>query len=338
MKKILVTGSAGFIGYHLVRELLHQNYNVIGIDNINTYYDLKHKKLRQKDLNLFIKKNNYSNKYKFKKIDLENKKKLENLFEQEKIDIVINLAAQAGVRYSLDNPHSYIDSNISGFLNILECCRNYNIEHFIFASSSSVYGMSTKQPFSCHDKTDHPVSLYAASKKSNEVMAHSYSHLFNIPTTGLRFFTVYGTHGRPDMAYFKFTELIKQGKPIEVFNNGNMKRDFTYVDDIVTGISMICSKPPKTMNNQETKSKAKFKIYNIGNNNPITLNRFISAIEKSIGIKAKRKNMPMQPGDVPITYADISDLNKDFGFSPITPIEEGIQKFVDWYISEDISI
>ncbi len=338
MKKILVTGSAGFIGFHLIQELINQNYNVVGIDNINSYYDLKHKKLRQKDLNLFLKKDNYSEKYKFQKIDLENKKKLEDLFESEKIDIVINLAAQAGVRHSLDNPYSYIDSNISGFINILECCRNYNIEHLIFASSSSVYGMNTKQPFSCRDKTDYPVSLYAATKKSNEVMAHSYSHLFNIPITGLRFFTVYGTHGRPDMAYFKFTESIKNGKFIEVYNNGNMKRDFTYVDDIVKGISMICSKSPKKMNNQETKSQAQFKIYNIGNNNPVSLNRFIAAIEKSIGKKAKRKNMPMQPGDVPITYADITDLNKEFGFSPSTNIEEGIQKFVDWYISEDISI
>ena len=270
MKTILVTGSLGFIGFHLVKRLLSSNYNVIGIDNLNNYYDIKHKKLRQKDINNFVKANQYSNRYTFYKLDISNNDKLNRLFDTQKIDIVINLAAQAGVRYSLENPSSYIESNLFGFANILECCRNFKIEHLIFASSSSVYGMNAKQPFSTSDNTDFPISLYAASKKSNELMAHSYSHLFDIPMTGLRFFTVYGSHGRPDMAYFKFTESILKGIPIDLYNNGKMKRDFTYIDDIVKGISFILLKKPKKHSKKVTKSNAAFKIYNIGNNNPIT--------------------------------------------------------------------
>lgn len=338
MKKILVTGSAGFIGFHLVKKLLDEGFIVHGIDNMNNYYDLKHKKLRQNDLNLFSKKYGYEKKYKFHKIDLTDRLKLNSLFHTECFDIVINLAAQAGVRYSIEEPFAYSESNLTGFVNILECCRESDIKHLIFASSSSVYGMNTKHPFGTNDCTDYPVSLYAATKKCNELMAHSYSHLFNLPVTGLRFFTVYGTHGRPDMAYFKFTESIIKGLPIDVYNRGQMKRDFTYVDDVVNGIILICSKAPKAMNNKLTKSKAPYKIYNIGNNNPVTLKRFISAIEDAVGKKANKINLPMQAGDVPITYADVSDLQRDFNYSPTTSIESGIKNFVDWYKSENISI
>ena len=338
MKTVLVTGSAGFIGFHLIKELLRNGFNIIGVDNLNNYYKLKHKKLRLSDLSKFIKENNYDERYTFYKVDISSKKDLYNVFKSHSIDIVINLAAQAGVRYSIKNPYSYVDSNLAGFVNILEACRNFSIEHLIFASSSSVYGMNKKQPFSTDDSTDYPISLYAASKKSNELMAHSYSHLFNIPMTGLRFFTVYGTHGRPDMAYFKFTESIIKGKPIEIYNYGKMKRDFTYIKDIVSGICLIIDKKPKRIKSKITYSDAAFKIYNIGNNKPITLKRFIYAIENSSGKKAIKKNLPMQPGDVPVTFADINDIQEDFGFEPKTSIEEGIEIFVKWYQENKISI
>ena len=338
MKTVLVTGSAGFIGFHLIKELLRNGFNIVGVDNLNNYYKLKHKKLRLSDLSKFIKENNYDERYTFYKVDISSKKDLYNVFKSHSIDIVINLAAQAGVRYSIENPYSYVDSNLAGFVNILEACRNFSIEHLIFASSSSVYGMNKKQPFSTDDSTDYPISLYAASKKSNELMAHSYSHLFNIPMTGLRFFTVYGTHGRPDMAYFKFTESIIKGKPIEIYNYGKMKRDFTYIKDIVSGICLIIDKKPKRIKSKITNSDAAFKIYNIGNNKPITLKRFIYAIENSSGKKAIKKNLPMQPGDVPVTFADINDIQEDFGFEPKTSIEEGIEIFVKWYQENKISI
>jgi UDP-glucuronate 4-epimerase len=338
MKTVLVTGSVGFIGFHLVKELLTNNFKVIGIDNINDYYSLKHKKLRIDDLASFIKKNNHKDNYSFYKIDIANRENVLNLFDSHPIDIVINLAAQAGVRYSIDDPFAYVDSNLVGFVNILEGCRHSNIKHHIFASSSSVYGMNKKQPFSTKDNTDYPISLYAASKKSNELLAHSYSHLFDIPTTGLRFFTVYGTHGRPDMAYFKFTEAIITGKPIDVYNHGKMKRDFTYVDDIVKAICLIADSIPKQKLSEITKSTAKFKVYNIGNNKPVTLKRFIAAIEKSSQKKAIQNYLPMQPGDVPITYADIEDLQNDFNFTPSTSIEDGIDIFVKWYLENKISI
>lgn len=338
MKTILVTGSYGFIGFHLVKELLKNNFRVIGVDNLNNYYKLKHKKLRMYDLSKFINKYNFDDKFSFHKINIANKKKITGLFNSESIDIVINLAAQAGVRYSIKDPYAYVDSNLVGFTNILENCRNFNIKHHIFASSSSVYGMNKKQPFSIEDKTDYPISLYAATKKSNELMAYSYSHLFNIPTTGLRFFTVYGTHGRPDMAYFKFTESIIKGKSIDVYNYGKMKRDFTYVDDIVKAITLIAKRKPKKNKSKITDSLANFKVYNIGNNKPVSLRRFISAIEKAANRKAIENHLPMQPGDVPVTYADIQELQKDFNFSPSTRIEDGIDKFVKWYIKNNISI
>ncbi len=338
MKTILVTGSAGFIGFHLVQQLLKNNFKVIGVDNLNNYYKSKHKKLRIDDLSTFIKNNGYEDNFSFYKINIANKKKVLHLFDSNPIDIVINLAAQAGVRYSIEDPFAYVDSNLVGFVNILEGCRKSKVKHHIFASSSSVYGMNKKQPFSTKDDTDYPISLYAATKKSNELLAHSYSHLFDIPTTGLRFFTVYGTHGRPDMAYFKFTESIIKGRPIELYNHGKMKRDFTYIDDIVKAITIIVNNKPKQKTSKITKSDAIFKVYNIGNNKPVTLKRFIAAIEKSSGKKAIAEYLPMQPGDVPITFADIKELQDDFNFSPSTSIEDGIDIFVKWYISNKISI
>tara|TARA_B100000575_G_C23143738_1_gene666819 strand:- start:22206 stop:23225 length:1020 start_codon:yes stop_codon:yes gene_type:complete len=331
LKKILVTGSAGFIGFHLVKELLSGSNFVIGIDNINNYYDPKLKEERLKKLDSVFSNKDIKSKYIFKEMDLCNKEDLENLFDSNSFDIVINLAAQAGVRYSLENPTSYINSNIVGFSNLLENCRHHKIKHFIFASSSSVYGMNKNQPFNTSDKTDFPISLYAATKKSNELLAFSYSHLFKIPSTGLRFFTVYGPYGRPDMAYYNFTKLINEGKEINVFNNGDMKRDFTYIDDIVNGIIKLINRPPAEKSMQESNAKAPFNIFNIGNNNPVTLRRFITAIESSLGKKAIEKNLPIQPGDVPITYADIDDLSDYIGFKPSTSIEDGISKFVDWY-------
>jgi len=256
---------------------------------------------------------------------------MDQLFDEHDFDMVVNLAAQAGVRYSIENPKAYIEANISGFLNVLECCKKAAVKHLVYASSSSVYGMNTKQPFSTADRVDNPISLYAATKKSNELMAHTYSHLFNLPTTGLRFFTVYGPWGRPDMAYFKFTKAILSGEPIDVYNNGIMQRDFTYIDDIVDGITKVLGKVPQAQQSELTTSVAPYKVFNIGNNKPVTLRRFITAIEDSLGVKAKENLMPMQPGDVPVTYADIDDLVTKIGFEPKTSIEVGLNNFVVWY-------
>jgi UDP-glucuronate 4-epimerase len=333
MKNILLTGSAGFIGFHLCKKLLSNGFNVIGIDNLNEYYDLELKKSRLKNISDFASENDLNKNYKFEICDISNKKDLNKIFKVNDINIVINLAAQAGVRYSIENPMSYVSSNLTGFVNILEECKLSNIEHLIFASSSSVYGMNKEQPFSVDQITDYPISLYAATKKSNELLAFSYSHLYQIPITGLRFFTVYGPYGRPDMAYFKFTKSIIEGIPIDVYNNGDMKRDFTYIDDLIEGIISITTCKPISKKNKVSNSNAAFRVYNIGNNNPVTLTRFIKAIEKSIGKEAIKNYLPMQPGDVPITYADISELSSEFSFKPKTSIEEGIEKFVDWYSS-----
>lgn len=327
---VLVTGVAGFIGYHLSKTLMDNGYKVIGIDNINDYYSTK---LKENRLRL-LKKNET---FKFFKVNLSLYDNLDEIFMQEKIHVVINLAAQAGVRYSLENPQAYTDSNLKGFVNVLEACRQYNIKHLIYASSSSVYGANVKMPFSTKDEVNHPVSLYAATKKSNELMAHSYSHLFGIPTTGLRFFTVYGPYGRPDMAYYSFTKNIIEGKTIKIFNEGNMKRDFTYIDDIVDGIVRLIDQPPQPNENWDKKnptpesSYAPYKIYNIGNNQPVKLMDFIQTLEKHIGVEAKKEFLPMQPGDVEATYADIDDLTEATGFKPTTTIDEGLKKFVDWY-------
>jgi UDP-glucuronate 4-epimerase len=327
-EKILITGIAGFIGFHVTKWLLDSNFSVIGFDNMNNYYDIT---LKESRLGILKK----IQEFQFIRNDLCNNKILEQLFCENKFETVIHLAAQAGVRYSLENPRAYIDSNIVGFLNILECCRKYHVKHLIYASSSSVYGLNTKQPFSENDAVDHPASLYAATKKSNELMAHTYSHLFGLPTTGLRFFTVYGPWGRPDMAIFKFTKSILEGKPIDVYNNGKMKRDFTYIDDIVNGIIKIIDHRP-TINSTDNfsnpaTSQAPFRIYNIGNNKPIELLELISILESVIGRKAELNMSPMQAGDVTETYADISRLNNEIGFTPITNIETGIRKFVEWY-------
>ena len=331
MKKVLVTGSAGFIGFHLTKALLRLGFEIVGIDNVNSYYDPQLKIHRLDNIDKFVLNRSIQNKYRFIKLDISDGEALSNLFQEYNFDIVINLAAQAGVRYSLENPKAYVDSNLVGFSNILECCRHSKIKHLLFASSSSVYGMNNKQPFSVTDNTDYPISLYAATKKSNELLAHSYSHLFNIPCTGLRFFTVYGPYGRPDMAYYSFTRAIDTGKKIDVFNHGKMKRDFTYIDDIVEGIVRVISLIPISKANDTTNAKAPFRVLNIGNNNPVTLRRFITAIENSLGKKAIENLIPMQAGDVPITYADINPLSKLCGFQPSTSIENGIDKFVDWY-------
>jgi UDP-glucuronate 4-epimerase len=324
---ILVTGAAGFIGFHLSKRLLAENHHVIGVDNLNDYYDVRLKNERLKQL-----ENN--DKFTFYKVDLADSEGLNEIFERHPISIVINLAAQAGVRYSLTHPHSYVHSNLVGFVNILEACRHYQVEHLLYASSSSVYGANTKTPFSTQDSVDHPVSIYAATKKANELMAHTYSHLFNIPTTGLRFFTVYGPLGRPDMAYYTFTKDIIEGNPIKVYNNGNMRRDFTYIDDIVEGIVKLLDLPPEPDPNRDldpSTSHAPYKIYNIGNNSPVRLMDFIQTLENLIGKKAKMEFLPMQPGDVKETYADITDLQKAAGFSPATPLEIGLSQFVYWY-------
>ncbi|MEH7492174.1 NAD-dependent epimerase [Neobacillus niacini] len=324
---ILVTGAAGFIGFHLSKRLLAENYHVIGVDNLNDYYDVRLKTERLKQL-----ENN--EKFTFYKVDLADSEGLNKIFERHSIPIVINLAAQAGVRYSLTHPHSYVHSNLVGFVNILEACRHYQVEHLLYASSSSVYGANTKTPFSTQDSVDHPVSIYAATKKANELMAHTYSHLFNTPTTGLRFFTVYGPWGRPDMAYYSFTKDIIEGNPIKVYNNGDMRRDFTYIDDIVEGIVKLLDQPPEPDPNRDldpSTSHAPYKIYNIGNNSPVRLMDFIQTLENLIGKKAKIEFLPMQPGDVKETYADITDLQKAAGFSPATPLEIGLGQFVDWY-------
>jgi UDP-glucuronate 4-epimerase len=328
--KILVTGAAGFIGFYLAKRLIDSGYSVIGLDNINDYYSVDLKKDRLAQLEGF---SNFS----FIKMDLADRKAMEELFSSEQFDMVVHLAAQAGVRYSLENPNAYIDSNLVGFANILEGCRHNPVKHLVFASSSSVYGANKKMPFSVEDFVDNPVSLYAATKKSNELMAHAYSHLYKIPSTGLRFFTVYGPWGRPDMAYFKFTKAILAGEQIDVYNHGNMKRDFTYIDDIIEGVARVMDKSakPKVKDKDATlelyKSSAPFAVYNIGNNKPVELGYFIQALEEAIGRKAKKNMLPMQPGDVPATYADIDSLTRDVGFKPDTPIEKGLQKFVDWY-------
>ncbi|UII22639.1 NAD-dependent epimerase [Fulvivirga ligni] len=330
-EKILVTGAAGFIGLHVCERLLVQGYEVIGLDNLNDYYDVN---LKQARLEVLEKYESFS----FERLDLCEKAKMDELFANYKFDYVINLAAQAGVRYSITNPDAYIASNIQGFLNILEGCRHNEVKHLIYASSSSVYGGNTEMPFSVHQNVDHPVSLYAATKKSNELMAHTYSHLYNVPTTGLRFFTVYGPYGRPDMALFLFTKNILEGKPINVFNNGKMKRDFTYVGDIVSGIEKLVTKIPAKdeswdkQNPDPGTSWAPYRIYNIGNNKPVELLEYISTLEECLGKEAIKNYMPLQPGDVLETYADVDDLAEAVGFRPETPLKYGIQQFVDWYL------
>jgi UDP-glucuronate 4-epimerase len=329
--QILVTGAAGFIGYHLSEKLLARGDTVTGLDNLNDYYDVSLKEARLARLNKQAR-------FSFVRADLGDRAALEALFEQNSFDAVINLAAQAGVRYSLKNPHAYIDSNIVGFTNILECCRHNKIGHLVYASSSSVYGMNGTMPFSVHDNVDHPISLYAASKKANELMAHTYSHLYDIPTTGLRFFTVYGPWGRPDMALFLFTEAILKGEPIKVFNHGNMQRDFTYIDDIVEGIIRVTDKPATPNPAWDAKSpdsgtsSAPYRLYNIGNNNPVSLMDFIEAVEKALGKTAEKELLPMQPGDVAATYADIDALVEAVDYHPRTPVQEGINNFVAWYM------
>ena len=320
--KYLVTGSAGFIGFHLSKLLLKEGHEVVGVDNLNSYYPVSLKSARN---DILLENKNY----RFHHKDISDKEFILKLFGEEKFDIVINLAAQAGVRYSLENPSAYIGSNIDGFLSILEGCRNNPVKHLVYASSSSVYGANKKTPFSESDYVDNPVSLYAATKKSNELMAHCYSHLFHIPASGLRFFTVYGEYGRPDMAYFKFTEKIVKGTEIEVYNNGDMLRDFTFVDDIVSGITSVANHIPQSGYSAE--SGAKHIVYNIGNNKPVKLEYFIEVLEKNLGEKAVKKYLPMQPGDVYATYADISLLNSKTGWKPKTSIEEGLSRFVEWY-------
>ena len=329
-KNIIVTGAAGFIGYHLSLRLLKNGYLVTGIDNLNPYYDIRLKEARLEMLKSF-------ENFLFIKMDLSDRAGLDKVFKNDQLDVVVNLAAQAGVRYSLENPYAYVDSNIAGFINILECCRHHGVKHLVFASSSSVYGANTKMPFSIHHNVDHPVSLYAATKKANELMAHTYSHLFGLPCTGLRFFTVYGPWGRPDMALFLFTHAILDGKPIQVFNHGKMQRDFTYIDDIIEGVVRVMGKLPEpnpAWNGEfpdPGTSYTKFKLYNIGNNNPVELMEFISVIENILGKKAKKEFLDLQPGDVVATYADIDDLTKDVGFKPQTPLKVGIERFIAWY-------
>lgn len=325
--KVLVTGAAGFIGFHLTLALLQRDDKVVGIDNLNDYYDPALKQLRLDE----IAKHSKCSNFEFIKADISDRTFIKQLFADNSFDVVVNLAAQAGVRYSLENPHAYVESNLVGFVNILEGCRNSKVKHLVYASSSSVYGMNVKQPFSTDDRADYPISLYAATKKSNELMAHTYSHLYNIPTTGLRFFTVYGPYGRPDMAYYKFTKAILNGDPIDVYNNGVMKRDFTYIDDIVEGVVRVMNKIPAPNENKYSTAKPPYQIYNIGNNNPATLREFITAIEDACGAKAKENILPMQPGDVFETFADIESLFKLTGFQPSTPINEGIRSFVSWY-------
>jgi UDP-glucuronate 4-epimerase len=322
--KILVTGAAGFIGFHLSKRLLQRGDTVIGLDNLNSYYDVSLKKDRLEQISS-------SKDFTFYQLDLADREQIEKLFSEEKFEVVVNLAAQAGVRYSITNPHAYSDSNLTGFMNILEGCRHTNVGHLVFASSSSVYGANKKIPFAVEDNVDYPVSLYAATKKANELMAHSYSHLYNIPTTGLRFFTVYGPWGRPDMAVFLFTKAILAGEPIKVFNYGKMQRDFTYIDDLVEGIVRVIDNVPQPNTEAESNSKAPYKIYNIGNNKPVELLRMIEVLENCIGKQAVKEMLPMQPGDVPITYANVDALIRDVGFSPDTPIEVGIERFVEWY-------
>ena len=329
-KKILVTGAAGFIGFHLSKRLLERGDEVVGLDNLNDYYDVNLKLNRLKQMTM-------DRNFKPVRVDLADRDAVAALFAEEKFDIVVNLAAQAGVRYSLVNPYAYIDSNICGFLHVLEGCRHGNVKHLVFASSSSVYGANTKMPFSVHHNVDHPVSLYAATKKANELMAHTYSSLYNLPCTGLRFFTVYGPWGRPDMALFLFTKAILEDKPIDVFNYGKMQRDFTYIDDIIEGVVRVMDKIPvpdpwwNGNSPDSATSYAPYKLYNIGNNNPVELMKFIETLEDCLGKKANKNLLPMQSGDVPATYADVDDLIRDVGFKPSTPLEKGIERFVGWY-------
>lgn len=328
--KTLVTGAAGFIGMHVTKKLLEDQFDVIGLDNLNDYYDIKLKEDRLKQLQAF--KN-----FRFIALDIADKIAMEKIFNEEKFQLVINLAAQAGVRYSLKNPYAYINSNIMGFMNILEGCRHHPVSHLVYASSSSVYGINTKMPFSVTDNVDHPASLYAATKKSNELMAHTYSHLFGVPTTGLRFFTVYGPWGRPDMSPSLFAHAIFQEKPIDVFNHGKMQRDFTYIDDIVEGVIRILKKPATAdplysrINPNPARSDAPYAIYNIGSHTPILLDDFIGELETVIGKKAIKHLLPMQPGDVEATYASVADLKKAVGFEPKTSLSDGIKQFIDWF-------
>ena len=335
--KILVTGAAGFIGFFVSKMLITQGHIVVGLDNINDYYDVNLKYARLKELGISrenaekfgqkIKSDTHPNSFSFIRLNLEDREALPQLFKDQEFNAVCNLAAQAGVRYSLENPEAYIDSNVVGFLNILECCRHHNIKHLVYASSSSVYGLNKKVPFETTDNVDHPISLYAATKKSNELMAHTYSHLYGFATTGLRFFTVYGPWGRPDMAMFLFTDAMIQGKPIKVFNNGLMERDFTYIDDISEGVVRILEKNiiPRMSTGE------KYKIYNIGNNNSVKLLDFIQAIEENLDIKAKRELLPMQPGDVEKTWANVDALITDYDYRPNTPINKGVAEFISWY-------
>jgi len=329
-QNVLVTGAAGFIGFHLTRRLLKDGYRVVGVDNLNPYYEVALKEARLealKDESNFI----------FVKMDLTDRKQLGRLFARQAFDVVVNMAAQAGVRYSIENPYAYVDSNLVGFVNLLECCRQHSVKHFVFASSSSVYGANTTMPFSVHQNVDHPVSLYAATKKANELMAHTYSHLYRLPGTGLRFFTVYGPWGRPDMALFLFTRAILEDQPIKVYNHGKMQRDFTYIDDIVEGVVRVMGRPPQPNPSWDANrpdpgtSYTAYKIYNIGNNQPVELTEFIAAIEAAVGKTARKEMREMQAGDVPATYADIDDLVRDVGFRPSTPLETGIRRFVEWF-------
>jgi len=343
--KILITGAAGFIGYFLVKYLLQKGEEVVGLDNINDYYDvnLKFARLNKSgiakkkiDYNKITESSKYPN-YKFIKLELVDRENLSKLFMEEKFDIVCNLAAQVGVRYSLENPNVYLESNFIGFFNIIDQCRIYDIKNFVYASSSSVYGLNRKMPFSEKHNVDHPLNLYAASKKSNESIAHTYSYLYDIAATGLRFFTVYGPWGRPDMAYFKFANQIMKGEPIDIYNNGEMMRDFTYIDDIIEGIVRVIYSPAQANvswdgNNPEpSSSTARYKIYNIGNNNPVRLLDFIKELENALGIRAKKNFLPMQPGEVPVTWADSGNLMKELGYRPDTPLCVGIRKFIEWY-------
>ncbi len=327
--RVLVTGAAGFIGFHLCRRLLAEGAEVVGLDNLNPYYSVDLKKARLAQL--------ASSRFRFIHADLADKTALRGLFAEARFTHVVNLAAQAGVRYSLTNPEAYVETNLVGFAHLLECCRHFPVEHLVYASSSSVYGLNTAMPFSVHHNVDHPVSLYAATKKANELMAHTYSHLYRIPTTGLRFFTVYGPWGRPDMALFLFTKAILAGEPITVFNHGKMRRDFTYIDDIIEGVWRVLRRIPQPnpawdgAHPDPGTSPAPYRLYNIGNNNAVELETFIEALEAALGKKAQRHYLDLQPGDVPATFADVDDLMRDTGFRPATPIEIGIQRFVDWY-------
>ncbi len=342
--KTLITGTAGFIGFKLALTMAGQGMEVIGLDNINDYYDVRIKYGRLEESGFsgpfeyadLIRSKKFPG-LEFIKLNLEDRRGLQKLFQENKIERVCHLAAQAGVRYSLSNPYAYVESNLVGYVNLLECCRHNQVRHLVFASSSSVYGLNESQPFSTHDNVDHPISLYAATKKSNELMAHTYAHLYGLPCTGLRFFTVYGPWGRPDMALFLFTKAILEDRPIDVFNYGDMQRDFTYIDDIVEGVIRVLDRPPQGNpewdghNPDPSSSIAPYKLYNIGNNNPVRLMDFIQALEKTLGREAGKNLMPLQPGDVPSTYADVEDLVSDLDYKPETGIEQGIEEFVGWY-------